>query len=82
MQVEITNPGTGNSASAVLRFDELIPSPRQFQKLVFSKARGDGFTLSASKTNLRIVWKEFLEATEKMPIVEHYQVHTDNSAEY
>jgi hypothetical protein len=81
LRVEVTNPNTGCSTVAVLRFDELIPSPRQFQKLVFIRAGGDRNTLSASKTNLRLVWKEFLEATEKMPVVEHEDVHTDNTDE-
>jgi hypothetical protein len=79
LQVEINNPGTGMSATAMLPFAELIPSPRQFQKLVFSLARGDRNTLSASKTNLRIVWKEFLEAIDKMPVVERSEVYLDNS---
>lgn len=79
LRVEISNPGTGCSATALLPFSMLIPSPRQFQKLVFSLARGDQNTISASKTNLRTVWKEWLEAMDKMPVIEHEDVHTDNS---
>jgi hypothetical protein len=79
--VEISNPNTGCSSTAVLPFSTLIPSPRKFQKQVFAAARGDQNTLSASKTNLRIVWKEFLEAVEKMPVVEHSELHVDNSDE-
>lgn len=81
LQVEISNPNTGCESTAMLPFSTLIPSPRQFQKLVFLHARGDQNTLSASKTNLRIVWKEFLEAIEKMPVVEHSELHVDNSDE-
>jgi hypothetical protein len=79
LQLEINNPSTGCSATALLPFSSLIPSPRQFQKLVFAQAKGDHNTLSASKTNLRIVWKEFLELLEKLPVVEHGGLHSDNS---
>jgi hypothetical protein len=79
--VDVNNPNTGCNSEALLPFDDLIPSPRQFQKLVFAKARGDKNTLSASKTNLRLTWKEFLEATEKMPVIEHSELHIDNSDE-
>jgi hypothetical protein len=81
LQVEIRNPGTGCSSIALLPFDQLIPSPRQFQKMVFLAARGDSNTLSASKTNLRIVWKEFILLLTKMPFVDHHQVHTDHPEE-
>ena len=81
LEVEINNPGTGCSSTAVLPLHVLIPSPRQFQKMVFEAAHGDSNTLSASKTNLRIVWKEFLEAIEKIPVVEHSELHVDNSDE-
>jgi hypothetical protein len=77
LALEIVNPGTGKSASVSLPFAELIPSPRQFQKLVFLRASGDRDTLSASKTNLRTVWKEFVELLSKMPVLEHGDLHTE-----
>jgi len=81
LQVDIYNPNTGCSSTAVLPLDDLPPSPRQFQKRVFLEARGDQNTLSAGKTNLREAWGEFLEAIEKMPVVEHEELHIDNSDE-
>ena len=81
LQVDLYNPNTGGSSTAVLSLDDLPPSPRQFQKRVFVEARGDQNTLSAAKTNLRLDWAEFLEAIEKMPVVEHEELHIDNSDE-
>jgi hypothetical protein len=81
LQVDIYNPNTGCASTAVLPLDDLPPSPRQFQKLIFREARGDANTLSAGKTNLREAWAEFLEAVEKMPVVEHEELHIDNSDE-
>jgi serine/threonine protein kinase len=80
-QVDVHNPNTNCTSTAVLPLDDLLPSPRQFQKLVFSQAQGDENTLSAGKTNLRTTWKEFLADVEKMPVVEHSELHIDNSDE-
>jgi hypothetical protein len=81
LRVEIFNPSTYNDSVAMLPLDNLPASPRQFQKLVFASAQGHGDTLSAGKTNLREAWAEFLAAIEKMPFIEHYELHTDNSEE-
>jgi hypothetical protein len=80
-QVDVHNPNTNCTSTAVLPLDDLPPSPRQFQKLVFSQAQGDENTLSAGKTNLCTTWKEFLADVEKMPVVEYSELHIDNSDE-
>ena len=81
LQVDIINPNTGMTTTAVLPLDDLPSSPRQFQKRVFVEARGDQNTLSAGKTNLRVAWKEFLETIEQMPVVEPHELHIDNTDE-
>ena len=83
--IKTTSRGTQSAhqlhLDSMLPLDNLPPSPRQFQKLVFANAWGDQNTLSAGKTNLRLTWKEFLADVEKIPVVEHHEVHTDNSDE-
>lgn len=81
LEVDISNPNTLKQAMALLTFNEIPPSPRQFQKLVFLLAKGDSDTLSAAKTNLRDTWRAFLAAVEKMPVVEHAELHIDNTDE-
>jgi hypothetical protein len=81
LQVDVRNPNTNCTSVALLPLDDIPPSPRQFQKRVFVEARGDQNTLSAAKSNLRLVWQEFLQTVEKMPVVEHHELHIDNSDE-
>jgi hypothetical protein len=81
LQIEVHNPSTYCTSTALLPLDDLPASPRQFQKQVFAKAQGDANTLSASKSNLRLAWTEFLAHIETMPVVEHHELHIDNSDE-
>jgi len=81
LEVTVYNPNTYSSSTAILPLDDIPASPRQFQKRIFVEARGDQNTLSAGKTNLREAWGEFLAAIEKMPVIEHHELHIDNTDE-